>query len=85
MLIDKFIVSKIEEMFKTDWILVHTTSRCRTNSRFFVLQHEFPFAEGETVIKVFIKGKKAKYFKDINMFDDGLIQLKELDIKLLLE
>lgn len=85
MLIDKFIVSKIEEMFMTDWILVHTTSRCRTNKSFVVLKTEFPFAEGDTVIKVFVKGRRAKYFEDINMFDDGLIQLKALDIKLLLE
>ena len=77
MLIDNFKVTKIEKMHKTDWICVHTTSRCRTNNGFIIKQENFPFKEGDLVCKIFTKKNGAKYLPNINRFDDGLIQIKD--------
>ena len=77
MLIDNFKVTKIEKMHKTAWICVRTTSRCRTNSEFIIKQENFPFKEGDLVCKIFTKKNGAKYFPNINRFDDGVIQLAD--------
>lgn len=77
MLIDNFRVIEIEKMHTTDWINVRTTSRCSTNMVFIIKQKDFPFKEGDCVCKIFTKKNGAKYFPNINRFDDGLIQIED--------